>query len=234
MNVIGDCEVVDDDNERPDILIRCGYQLIGVEVTKCYSRVSDEDTSARTENTLNRVVEEAVKTYNESGGTPLTFGVVFNGNTSLGERKSLTMTLSRFLSGWVGSSKIDPFTPVVTTAIDRDAFPELSAVNCIVAQSTGAEESVGFVASGFHSTTVNDSVLKEIIGAKATLLNEYKKRCSEVWLLISLPFLYLATDYSLPRSEVITGKKGFDRIFVLDVYRNKYHEIMGEITEQRA
>jgi hypothetical protein len=97
-----------------------------------------------------------------------------------------------------------------------------------------AERSSGFVVSGFYSADLDETRLSEAITFKAARLSEYRQRCEEAWLLVSLPQLYLAADYRLPTSKLVTSKCGFDRVFVLDVYRNRFSEVSEQIGDRRS
>ncbi len=234
MGFVNDVNIVEEGTESPDILLRWDDRLIGVEHTECYRGFSNGCTSAKTENTLKRIVEEAVGAYSAKGGVPLTFGVAFNGDSPIDHPNSLAAAIGHLLLQWSGNVKLNPYDRPEKVPIDRNISPEMYSVNHIFAQSVGAVTSSGFVVSGFHTMDLGENRLAEVIADKAARLNKYRQRCDEVWLLVALPRLYLTSDYALPHTELGTSKCGFDRVFVLDVHRDKFSEVSEQIGGRRS
>lgn len=223
LNLLGitDYSIIDKDNESPDFLIEIAGNKIGVEVT-CLFRDLGNGNSAKVQADLPKIAEESVEIYNTKNGIPLIFAFGINGKVApSNSRKVVAWNLACFLYEYTNKNfqrGVDQNQDIKLEKADKERFPFL---NFVMVQATDKSKSFGFVVSGFNTVSVVESRLEETLRKKEVLIPKYRERCSKIWLLVTLPSMKLAADYTLQDGRSIEMPNQFDAVYVLDEYRDK-------------
>ncbi len=205
--------------ESPDFIVNIGGENIGVEVTELYRDFANGN-SAKTESDLPRIVEGAVKLYNKKGGIPYSFVISFNGEAAVARRNDVYKELGECLYQYSVNYLGDDNFANKEIAPDVNQFPSLTIVNSIHAQKIN-KTSVGIVVSSFSTVDVKRDLITSTIASKAEKLNEYRKQCKTIWLLVVLQRMALSGDFRLTDEYMNIESSGFDAVYVLDHYRDQ-------------
>ncbi len=214
-----DYSITEKDRESPDFLIEISGRPIGVEVTSIYRDLGD-DNAAKTQSDIPIIVENAVQTYNDKGGTPLVFAFNFDGTIAISNRNKFAIELGDFLYEYTRKHFSDGIDSIRNISLDKTNYNLSPFVRSIFAKPTKKSASVGFETSGFDSVIVVNSILENALRKKETLLPKYKENCDVIWLLITLPSMQSSSDYELRDNQVIKLSHNFDAVYVLDDYRS--------------
>jgi len=217
---IKDYQLIDKKNESPDFILMIEGEKIGVEVTEIYRKYTNGN-SAKVESDLPKIVEGAVRLYNEKKGLPCSFGVGFYGEKAVTRKKDVIKELGEFLYQLsvdnlnINDSEIKEIKP------DINKFPLLSIVSSIHVKKINNTVSSGFTTSIFGAVNMEGNELRGTIESKAKKINKYKERCETIWLLIVLPSMVLSGDFCLSNYDVNIDNNGFDAVYILDQYREQ-------------
>lgn len=222
---ITDYSIIDKENESPDFLVEILGKIIGVEVT-CLYRDLDKGNSAKVQSDLPKIVEDTINFYNKKNGFPFVFAFGFDGKLAINNtRNEIAKKLGNFLYEYTKRHfpyGTNQYQDIVFRHADREIFPFL---NFIMVQPTDKPKSLGFLVSGFNSMPASESILEETIRKKEVLIPKYMERCSEIWLLLTLPSMNLAADYALTEEGIIKISNQFDAAYVFDEYMDKIQTI---------
>ncbi len=216
--------IIDAENETPDIIVAIGSDTIGVEITSLY-RESDNGNSAKTQSDIPIIVEDSVHVYNQKGGFPITFGFGFDGKVSINNRNRFADKLGQFLYDYIRSNYPNGIDSIVEIDVSKFEGEGKQILSHIVAESNSSQKAIGFTTSGFDSSAVNKLIVEEALRKKELLIDNYKRRCEKIWLIISLPTMLLSADFKLEENLNINISHKFDAAYILDEYRGIVREI---------
>jgi hypothetical protein len=202
--------------DAPDFLIRRPSSVLGVEVTRFSPArdgsafIPEEQDSLR-----DRVLELARETYYANGGVPLHLQALFNDYRPISRRR--VVPLANELAAFLLAKAISvllyenvPFSP-------REKFPFMSEIGSLTAVRV-PERSYG-VWYGGQAGWVRKADLSDfqrILAVKEPLVNTYRARADEVWLLSVFEMMPGGTHVEVPRSVSFVLPTAFDRVFALE------------------
>lgn len=212
--------IIEEDRESPDFILEIDNKTIGIEVTELYRNLG-VGNSAKTESDLPIIVEEALKVYDKMGGIPLAFWACFDGKTAVARRKAMYQELGEALYNYTSNDLTNGISTMQRMKPNINKYPLLSSVNEVFVLPTDSTSSVGSVVSGFNSILIDDNYLETTLNKKEALLSKYREACQNIWLLIVLPAMNLASDFRMPEKKLVTTNILFDAVYLLDDYRNQ-------------
>ncbi|MFN8011131.1 MAG: hypothetical protein U0P81_06975 [Holophagaceae bacterium] len=213
-----------EETEEPDFIIGSGQ--LGIELTSLFHEPKANDRPLQEQESLQlNIVNSARRQYADLGLPPLHVSVHFNAHHSL--RKADVPRLANQLCEWVQRN-----IPAIGSSIgegydwfNRDYFPEevdqLKAWNL-----PGLTESEFTAPSCSWVPELSRADIERAVASKEPKLPSYRKRCSEVWLLICCDCGGLSTLFDVPElalEEAFATR--FDRLFLFRLLPNKLHEL---------
>jgi hypothetical protein len=210
--------IIDKDGESPDFLIELAGETIGIEVTSIYRKLVNRN-SAKTQSDIPVIVDDALEIYSKMGGIPLEFAFSFDGQSVTTNRKRTAQHLGTFLYEYVKHAFPKGIDTIQKIKIQESDEP-LSLIRSVYIKPTDGAIAVGFSVSVFNSVQADGTIIEEALRKKEGLLSNYNKRCKKVWLLIVLPSMRLAADFSLEAKENMILNHNFDAAYILDDYRD--------------
>lgn len=219
---VTDYSILDKDGESPDFLVDIAGQTTGIEVTDIYREFS-EGNAAKTQSDLPEIVKLAVDQYSQQGGKPLNFGFCFNGREAVGNRKKIAKKIGDFLYQYIRDHFPDGLMSTQEIDFDKIGYP-MPLISLIVMEPSNSTTATGFTLSGFDSMAAPEIIIEKAIRKKEALIGNYKERCEKIRLLIVIPSMMLAADFTLPDYELAITHS-FDEVYLLDDYRDKINII---------
>ncbi|PKN94834.1 MAG: hypothetical protein CVU44_03240 [Chloroflexi bacterium HGW-Chloroflexi-6] len=221
--------------EKPDFIVHTQDNLLGIEHTEIFQPGPTDGTSLQAQDSLGqKVVSKANGLYLKDHSQPLLVQVLFNHKTKLG-RKDVDRLAERVVH-LVITTPIEPGTPITRkrNRENSEYFPNEIVMLHIYAHPNGKENKWRSSSAGWIPE-ITPEYLQEIINQKEKKLDNYKSKCSEMWLLI------VADDLRIPSSVDLTVlalahqySTRFNRIFFFWNSTRRYHELQRKIVIQKA
>jgi hypothetical protein len=217
-----DGEIVADENqERPDVIVKNSRKKIGIEVTCIHTQ-----ELKREESEIEAVISEARCIYEKLNLPKLLQVSVIVGNGKVFNRKNrsvLASAIAKLVSDNVPSQ--DGPVELENDWNNQEVFPfEINAIHIYrlskATQSLWTAPSVGF----FREDFVDE--LQQIISGKEELLPGYDPDCTEHWLLVvgengSASTFFDPSEFTLNHHY----ESSFKRAFFMDSFSRKLFEL---------
>lgn len=213
-------------SEKPDFVVHSQDNLLGIEHTEIFQPGPTDGTSLQAQdNIVQKVVSKAKNLYLEGHSQPLLVQVLFNHNTKLG-RKDVDRLAERIVH-LVIMTPIEPGNPITLkrNRENSECFPNEIVMLHIYAHPNGKVNKWRSSSAGWIPE-ITPEYLQEIIDQKEKKLDNYKSKCSEIWLLI------VADDLRNPSSVDLTKlalahqySTRFNRVFFFWNSTRHYREL---------
>lgn len=220
-----EAEIVDASNEAPDVIIRVGEELVGVEITELFKDQPRASGPLQGQESLEqRIVARASQLYRVSGAQHAHVFVHFSLGRDL-RKVNRDETASR-LANFVQAQALVPgqlvqWRPDYVT----DTLPEaINMVNMLGVPEAGmahwSSPSAGWVAP------MTNEILQAGVNKKAALLHKYVQRVTKNWLLLVSDGAKPSQLFELPTKEVaLAVVSPFDRTFYLSRFKGVVLEL---------
>ncbi|VAW48164.1 hypothetical protein MNBD_GAMMA03-43, partial [hydrothermal vent metagenome] len=221
MDLLGLEYQISNEHEPPDIVAKVNNITIGIEVTKKYQEV-EGGISAKQEKLLNNITDKAIQLFQQKGGPSLCFAIGYDGNRCIKNTKIFIEQLADYLLKYCRKEEFKQGKQLPhLIPLKFDEYDELLIINNIAVDISKMNCPSGFSVSSFNTQVLNAAAIRQIILEKSTDIKRYKCNLDEKWLLIILPAMSMVADFSLPSKMSVDDAHDFDKIYLLDVYRNK-------------
>jgi hypothetical protein len=214
---------------RPDLLIRSGGGIIGIEHTRLFH--STGQISLTQDNLQDQIVREAWTQYRKQGGPPRSVDIYFH-DGKLQKRDirlyaerirtfvaqlALARGESRHVEAWAANRYSTNTLPPQIESIWIDAVD-------------GDEDSLWGVARSGVVPELTRELVESRINTKESHITEYRSNCTSLWLLLVADGFTPATHFrisdQLGQEPIGTG---FDRLFVFHYFKRELIEIPTSI-----
>lgn len=220
-----EAEIIDVSNEAPDVIIRVGEELVGVEITELFKDQPGAGGSLQGQESLaQRIVARASELYRESGAQHAHVFVNFSLGRDLRKvnRDETASKLATFVQaqalapGQLVQWRPDYITdtlPEVINMVDMLGVPEASMAHW-------SSPSAGWV------TPMTNERLQARVNEKAALLHKYAQRVTKNWLLLVSDGAKASQLFELPTKEDASAVVSpFDRTFYLSRFKGVVLEL---------
>ena len=220
-----EAEIVDASNEAPDVIIRVGEELVGVEITELFKDQPGTSGSLQGQESLaQRIVANASQLYRESGAQHAHVFVHFAPGRDLrkvnrdetASRLATFVQTQAFVSGQLIKWRPDYATdtlPDVISMVYMLGVPETSMAHW-------SSPSAGWVAP------MTNEILQTRVDEKAALLPKYVLRVKKNWLLLVSDGTKPSQLFELPTKEdALAVVSPFDRTFYLSRFKGVVLEL---------
>ena len=210
---------IDKAGESPDFLLNCNGDTLGVELINIFQELGNGN-AAKTQSDLPKIGEDAVSYYDQLGGQPTNFHFCFQGSESIScSRRKFSEALGKWLFDTLSLKSPNTIESSLELDLTNLTSELKKIISLIMLHPSNGSESSSVTFSMFRTKPINSSILEQVIRKKEELLNEYKKKCKLIWLLIVLPRMTLSADLKLNEGPFEIGYN-FDTVYVFDEYRN--------------
>jgi len=178
--------------ERPDFIVHATDNVLGIEHTEIFQPRPSSEGSLQAEDALaQRVVSQASDLYLQNHNPPLCVQIMFRPRAGL--RKQKVAHLAEMVSRLIERTPLRPGIPITLKRTKENSgyFPIEIARILLYSQPNGKESLWRCSSAGLIAELTADC-LQEKIDQKEQKLDEYRSRCSELWLLI------VADDLRIP------------------------------------
>jgi len=212
--------------ERPDFIVHTSNGLLGIEHTEIFQPGPPHGGSIQAQERLREyIVSRAENLYSENERGPVRVDVLFNPGIEI--QKEDTIDIAEALASFVEESlpRSGQTAWLNPTLEGRQAFPpEVALIHIHRDQSYEASswyaKSIGF------PPVISSKDIEEKIGAKESKLDDYRTRCSAVWLLLVAAEYKIASTVELERSVwEHRYATEFDRVFFFWNFRRSFREL---------
>lgn len=211
--------------ERPDFVVHASTGLLGIEHTEVFQPGLPHGGSIQAQESLRkRVVSRAKDFYTRSCSLLLHVYVFFNRGIEI--KKQDTANMAKVLAQLVGEASpgIGKIVKLEPTWETWKNFPEEIAYILIHRDKRYKGSDWIAVSAGFVPSIAPEDIQARI-EAKESKLDDYKTRCSEVWLVIVADEFQVSSTVNLARPVMEHGyATEFDRVFFFCNYERKFFE----------
>ena len=214
-----EAEIVDADNEAPDVIIRVDDELVGVEITELFQSQQGASGSLQGQESLTqKIVARASQLYRESGAQHAHVSVLFSLSSNLRKvyREETASRLATFVQAqalvpgqrvqWKPDYVTDTL-PEVINYVHMRGVPEASMAHW-------SSLSAGWDAPMTHQ------ILQARVDEKAALLPKYAQRVKKNWLLLVSDGAKPSQLFELPtREDALAIVSPFDRTFYFSRFK---------------
>lgn len=216
LNINKDC--IDEERESPDFLLDINQKKIGVEITEIY--IKENLDAAKIQANISNIPKEVTQKYNDNSGIPCIFSFGFNGCVNINNRKEVIASLSDYMLNAIQFE--DDYTGEVVSLDIPNNKIFTKIIKSIHIQRIDNNKSTCITLSNFESANLTAEVISDCVNKKEKHLRVYRQSCDEIWLLMVLPTMHFSNEYLLQvRVEKESITSGFDKLLLLDEYRNK-------------
>lgn len=184
--------------EKPDFIVNTQDNLLGIEHTEIFQPGPTDGTSLQAQDSLGqRVVSKANSLYLKTHSQPLLVQILFNHRVKI-SKKNVDCLAERVVH-LIEMTQIELGNPITLkrTKENSEYFPNEIVMLHIYAHPNGKENKWHSSSAGWIPE-VTPKYLQEKIDQKEQKLDNYKSKCSEIWLLI------VADDLRIPSSVDLT------------------------------
>jgi hypothetical protein len=220
-----DAEIIEDTAEAPDLIIRTGGRLTGVELTELFIEPGKDGGSQQAQEEIaQRIVKRANEIYRQGGGTHSHVSVHFSSSGDL--RRLNRDQTAQSLASFVHSLSLAPWER-------REWRPDY--VSNVLPDSISYLNMLGVPEAGMaHWTTPRAGwtaplpleTIQHRVDEKATRLSNYRQRVPTNWLLLVSDGAKPSQFFDPPVAEVAKAVVSpFDRTF----YFARFKELVVEL-----
>ncbi len=197
-------------DERPDFLIKCRDEVIGIEVTKIFRDMAGTSQSPlqQREAVRNKIMQKAKEVADQRGLLNAYVFVHFDLNFCCKNSEIADMASKLVLIAEQKFQRSDSLEFIRPHEIEIAGIAGLS-----IQKTKGSSFWKNPLAS--FVPTIRSQQLQTILDEKSALTGDYRKKCNKVWLVIVMD-RFIASSYSLIPDEIdkIYYKHNFDSAFL--------------------
>jgi hypothetical protein len=212
--------------EEPDFIVHSQDYILGIEHTEMFQPGSSNGTSLQAQDNLSqRVVNKANDLYFKHNSQPLLVQIFFNHRVMIVKKN--VNHLAEAVVRLISMTPIEPGNLIIIkrTTENSECFPKEIVMLRIYAHPNGKENKWCSSSPG-RIPEITPEYLQEKIDQKEQKLDNYKSKCSELWLLI------VADDLRIPSTVDITESASthkyttrFNRVFFFWNSTRRYIEL---------
>jgi len=218
------------EQEPPDFVVQVGNDTIGIEITKSYRSLSDGGNSAKQEYLLKEITEKSIQIFEKNGGPNMCFAIGYDGNKYIKNNREFTKQLVDYLIKYCQSEGNQQKTLPHSIPLQFSNHQELIPINSIHIGQSQTNKPCGIAVSSFDTTVIDQLTIETNILKKSSDIKEYKCCPTWKWLIIVLPSMIMASDLQLPKHFSVSIQHHFDKIYLVDIYRNSIIGVSNENT----
>lgn len=212
--------------EEPDFLIHCSNGIIGVELTELHREVPPGVRPQQAnEEMKRRIMTRAHQLYDESGLPPVQVNVLFSLHHEI--QKTEVEDLAKNVLKLAVSNLPDAGKSYEESYnwINREYFSE-KLNKIFIRRWDGIDKSHFNAPSATWIGMLSSTDILRVLQSKECKISSYRKRCTEVWLLISMNTQAMSTWFELD-PDVLLQKfdTRFDRVFILSNFQGQVYEL---------
>jgi len=221
--------------EKPDFIVHTHDNFLGIEHTEIFQPGPSNGTSLQAQDNLSqRVVNKANDLYFKHNSQPILVQILFNHRVMIGKKD--VNRIAEAVERLIGMTPIKPGNPITIkrTIENSEYFPNEIVMLHVYAHPNGKENKWRSSSAGWIPE-ITPEYLQEIIDQKGQRLENYKSKCSELWLLI------VADDVRIPSSvdlsEVALAHQyftRFNRVFFFWNLSRRYIELQLTNSDSKA
>lgn len=214
---------IPEDQENPDFLISTSEKTIGIEHTEIFHEIKKSGTTLQAEESyIFKILHKAKKLYNESNNIPLIIWVDLRIGTDFKKRNidSIAKNLVRIVEENIPEQ--ESFNEVKKTWEIDDPLPKVVSSITIIRFGSLTKSSWAPIGISGAMPNVPPEFVQKSIDKKNPKVEDYKKRCDEVWLVIVV-YGYLPSTLFEVSGKAISElySSNFDRTYLFDFQKNK-------------
>jgi len=222
----GDIEPLENDQEPPDFIVHSPPKHLGIEHTEIFQPGPSHGGSQQAQDSLaQKVVDKVNQLYLQNHSQSLLVQVTFKPRTKISKQD--ISRIADMINNLVEETLIEPGSPITLkrTRENSERFPKEVAMMTIFGQSNGNENRWCCSSAGFISEITVEQ-LQKIIDNKESKLDNYKFKCSEIWLLIVSDNIRIPSSVDLSLSSTTHHyNTRFNRMFFFWNSSRKYIEL---------
>ena len=213
-------------SDRPDLLVKMDSRVIGIEHTRLYREDKGIPSGRQLlpqERLHWQIVDLACQNFRRKRPTPLQLYVEFN--EPFNSMKTEIQKLATALAGAVEWSlhehrpRDGEVVEVWQWQAERRGVQWPDGIRHFSYCTVRPEFEVWGPNYGYAVPGVSIDLIEERLRDKESRLDEYRRRCDEVWLLIVTDTGTPASHFEVPDSVVsATYSTGFDRVYLLTIF----------------
>lgn len=229
-------------SDRPDLLVNIDSRVIGIEHTRLY-REDDAIPSGRQflpqERLHWKIVDEARQQFRRKHQTPLLLYVEFNEpfNSTKNEIEMLASTLAIAVE-WSLHEPRPPDGEIVEVwqwQAERRGIPWPNGIRHFNYCTVRPEFELWGPSYGYAVPGVRVDLIEDRLRDKESRLDEYRRSCDEVWLLIVTDAGTPASHFGVPSCVFArTYSTAFDRVYLLTLLHRQLVRLTTEPTAIRV
>lgn len=214
---------IPEDQENPDFPITTPEKTIGIEHTEVFHESKKNGTALQAEeNYIFNILHKAKKFYNESKNIPLIVWIDLKIGTDFKKRNidSIARNLVRIVEENIPEQ--DSFNEVKRTWEIDDPLPKVVSSIMIIRFGSLTESSWSPIGLSGAMPKVPPEFVQKSIDKKNPKVEDYKKRCAEVWLVIVV-YGYLPSTLFEVSGKALSEiyNSNFDRTYLFDFQKKK-------------
>ena len=211
--------------ETPDFLVRTNSGVLGIELTLLHRDTPDGKSPMQEQEALQRqILQKTKELYDSRNGPPIHVTVHFNPNYRLRKRDVGTVPTS-IMNLVLDAMQTDGKCEIKEDEGNWETFPQAIAYvhpyrHCVLKQSTWCPISAEFVPA------LPAEQLQRAIDKKNLRCATYKRRCSEIWLLLVAEGSGLSSMFGIP-PELRSHRfcTSFDKVLLLGDFDGRVIEL---------
>ena len=216
------------EQEPPDFVVQVGSNTIGIEITKSYRNFSDGGNSAKQEHLLKEITENAIQIFEKNGGPNMCFAISYDGNRCIKNNKEFTKQLANYLMNYCQTEENQHKALPHSIPLQFSDCQELVPINNIHLGLSQINKPYGFAVSSFNTAVIDQSTIETQVLQKSSDIKNYTCTPTFRWLIIALPQMAMAGDLQLPKQFSISVQHRFDKVYLVDIYRNSIIGVTNE------
>ena len=220
---LGTAEILDNPCLRPDFIASLGGLRIGIEHTEILQGSGEEDGSELRKNESNedRLVRLACSKYEEQGNPPVDVSFLWHGHTPVSPKRAreLAKPVAELVASYLPEE--GDYVFVRYPLVAWSTLPsEISSIR--IARLDGCLNNSWHSNRAHYPPTLSAGDVALAVNRKETLVQEYRKACDELWLLLVVDGFAPSGDF-LRDPEIPNHRfqSSFDELFLLEHFDSR-------------
>jgi hypothetical protein len=215
---------VEEEREAPDFLIRVEAKLIGVELTEVYVPTSDNEFPPKARESLaSKILDEAQRRYESTGGERLQVAVGFSPNTNFRtlNRTETAKAIAEFLLAQeLLINRPQTWRPTLHGPLSFD-------INFVTAFALPSQApALWYSPQAGWVVPLTEGILQSCIDMKSSKLSKYRSAAMESWLVLVVAGGAPSQGFDLrPDINSRAIRSPFDQTFLLSLIDSAVHKL---------
>lgn len=219
--------------EAPDALVTTRGRTVGLEIRRIFRQEGKRGSPLRkNEDFRRKIVNLAAQIYERKGGPPVYVSVHYNDVRDPGSQSphQLSQVLTEIV--YRNTPGIDGSKEESYEYTNRAWFPETFGT-VRVYRPKGFKKSFWSVPAADYQESLTPDHIRTAIAAKETRIPIYRKKITEIWLLLVTDHGELSSFFGYPQKTLEEiYRASFQRIFVLNWFSRVLYELKVEPLEE--